>query len=90
MRQEFGELAKAGLPALKILQMTTILPAEFLGRQDEMGLVAPGMPADLVLLSGDPLADAANLSAVEAVIRRGRYYSSEELEALIAEASSAD
>jgi imidazolonepropionase-like amidohydrolase len=37
IHQEFDELAKTGLSPLKILQMTTLNPAEFLGRSATMG-----------------------------------------------------
>lgn len=73
LQQEFAELAKAGLTPLKILQMTTVEPARFLGRSSTMGRIASGMAADLVLLSADPLARVDNLGKVSAVVRAGRY-----------------
>ena len=50
LHQEFDELAKAGLPPLRILQMTTWDAADFLGATDVMGTVDAGKHADLVLL----------------------------------------
>ncbi len=74
LQQEFAGLAKAGLSPLKILQMTTVEPARFLGRTQSMGRIAPGMGADIVLLTADPLARVENLGAVSAVVRGGRYF----------------
>jgi imidazolonepropionase-like amidohydrolase len=88
LRQEFAELAAAGLSPLKILQMTTINPAEYLGRPDTMGTVEPGRQADLVVLDADPLQDVANLHRISAVIRAGRYYSATELAALKADVAA--
>lgn len=80
LRQEFAELAKAGLTPLKILQMTTVEPARFLGRTKTMGLVAPGMDANIVLLSADPLARVENLSSVSGVVHHGQYFSRRRLD----------
>lgn len=88
LRQEFAELAKAGLSPLKILQMTTINPAEYLGRQDTMGTVEPGRQADLVVLDANPLESVENLHRISAVVRAGRHYSATELAALKAEVAA--
>lgn len=82
LHQEFDELAKAGLAPLKILQMTTVDPARFLGRLATMGSVAAGRNADLVLLDANPVASAQNLHRIAGVVRAGRYHSSAELDAL--------
>ena len=63
LQEEFLELAKAGLTPLHILQMTTCNPADYLGRSDVMGEVAPGYHADLVLLDGNPAEDVTNLQS---------------------------
>jgi imidazolonepropionase-like amidohydrolase len=81
LRQEFAELAKAGFSPLKILQMTTINPAQYLGREDAMGTVQPGRHADLVVLDANPLDAAENLHLINAVVRAGTHYSSAELAA---------
>jgi imidazolonepropionase-like amidohydrolase len=79
LHQEFDQLAAAGLMPLRILQMTTLNAAEFLGTTDTMGTVEPGKNADLVLLSGNPIDDVANLHDISGVVRAGRYYSSQSL-----------
>jgi imidazolonepropionase-like amidohydrolase len=82
LHREFDELARAGLPALRILQMTTRDAAEFLGTSPRMGTVDVGKDADLVLLAANPVDEAANLHRISAVIRRGRHYSAADLAAL--------
>jgi imidazolonepropionase-like amidohydrolase len=79
LHQEFDQLAAAGLTPLRILQMTTINAAEFLGRTDTMGTVEPGKDADIVLLQANPIDNAANLHDIAGVVRAGRYHSSETL-----------
>jgi hypothetical protein len=83
LHQEFRELAKAGLSPLKILQMTTIEPARFLGRAKSMGKIAPGMAADIVLLDANPLSHVENLGSVSAVVRRGHYVPRSQLDQIV-------
>jgi imidazolonepropionase-like amidohydrolase len=45
--------------------------AIFLGLGDRLGTLAPGKIADIVVIDGDPLADAAHLAHVVMVIRGG-------------------
>ncbi|AME27135.1 amidohydrolase family protein [Burkholderia sp. PAMC 26561] len=73
LHDEFHELATAGLSPLEILQMTTLNGAEFLNREESMGTVETGKNADLVLLEGNPIEDAANLDRISAVLLKGRY-----------------
>lgn len=82
LQEEFLELAKAGIPPLEVLQMTTVNPAEYLGRTDEMGLVESGQNADLVLLEANPLDTVENLSKIVGVVRAGSYYSIQDLNEL--------
>jgi imidazolonepropionase-like amidohydrolase len=42
--------------------------------RDDLGAIAPGKLADLVLLDADPLADTANLSHAVRVIKGGTVY----------------
>lgn len=82
LQQEFMKLAKAGLSPLRILQMTTIDPATFLGRTGTMGTVQVGKNADLVLLDANPLESAQNLGRIHAVVRAGSYFSGDDLSTL--------
>jgi imidazolonepropionase-like amidohydrolase len=79
LHREFDELARAGVPPLRILQMTTHDAAEFLGTTATMGTVDVGKNADLVLLDANPVADVANLHQISAVVRAGRHYSTTDL-----------
>ena len=80
IHQEFALLEKAGLTPLRILQMTTIEAARFLQRDAELGSVAVGKRANLVLLSANPLKRVTNLSKIEAVILGGRLFGASSLE----------
>jgi hypothetical protein len=82
LHQEFDLLESAGIAPLRVLQMTTLDGAVFLGREASMGTVEAGRNADLVLLDANPLASVQNLHGIHAVIRDGRYYSRADLDVL--------
>lgn len=70
---------EAGFTAADALRSATLTPARCMGRTDELGAVAPGRRADLVLLEADPLADIRNLRRRAGVMASGRWYSEQEL-----------
>jgi len=76
--REMALMRDAGLTPLQVLRSATTNGARAMGRTD-IGAVAPGKLADLVLLNADPLADVANLSHAERVIKGGVVYEPEKL-----------
>lgn len=65
---EFALRAPA-LPPLELLQGATCIAARLMGRERELGLVAPGALADLLIVDGDPSATLDMLVAPETGIR---------------------
>ena len=55
--RELGWFVKAGMTPEQALRTATTNGAELLGKERELGAVAPGYLADLVAVEGDPLAD---------------------------------
>src|SRR5713101_3791088 len=55
--RELGWFVKAGMTPEQALRTATTNAAELLGKDKELGAVAPGYFADLVAVEGDPLAD---------------------------------
>ena len=82
LHQEFDQLAHAGVSPLKVLQMTTLNGAQFFGREATAGSVESGKDANLVLLGANPLESVANLHQVDGVVRAGKYYPKDALEAM--------
>jgi imidazolonepropionase-like amidohydrolase len=64
-------LAVAGLSPAEALRTATVNPARLMHRKD-LGVIAPGATADLVLLARNPLEDIRNTRSVIAVYRGGR------------------
>jgi len=55
--RELGWFVKAGMTPEQALETATANGAALLGKEKELGAVAPGYFADLVAVEGDPLAD---------------------------------
>jgi len=55
--RELGWFVKAGMTPEQALRTATTNGAELLGKEKELGAVAPGYFADMVAVEGDPLAD---------------------------------
>jgi imidazolonepropionase-like amidohydrolase len=55
--RELGWFVKAGMTPEQALRTATTNGAELLGKEHELGAVAPGYLADLVAVEGDPLSD---------------------------------
>lgn len=70
--REMALMEEAGLSRLEVLRSATTNGARALRMEDQLGAIAPGRLADLVILDGDPLADLANLSRAAWVVRDGR------------------
>lgn len=68
----FSALHDAGMPSLDIIRAVTVNAAEMLGWKDRVGAVEPGKFADLVAVSGDPLADVTELQRVKFVMKGGQ------------------
>jgi len=72
--RELDLMAEAGLTPAQILTNSTLGGARLLGRDDELGSIARGKFADIVILDADPLADVANFSRIVAVMKGGEYF----------------
>lgn len=64
-------LHSAGVPALDVIRAITVNAAEMLGWQDKIGAIESGKFADLVAVSGDPVADITELERVRFVMKNG-------------------
>ena len=71
---EFALLVQAGLTPLEAVQTATVNAAAHLRIAEEAGRIAVGMPADLIAVSGDPLADVTELERVRFVMKGGVVY----------------
>jgi len=70
---DFEALVKrAGMTPARAIQSGTVINAEVLGWADRIGSIDKGKYADLVAVSGDPLADITELQRVKFVMKGGK------------------
>ena len=61
-----------GMTPARVIQAGTTINAEALGWQDQIGSIDKGKYADLIAVSGDPLADITELQRVKFVMKGGK------------------
>jgi imidazolonepropionase-like amidohydrolase len=74
MQRELELLVEAGFTPLEAIHIATQGNAEFLGHGDQIGTIAPGKQADLVVIAGDPSTNIADIEKVETVFKDGVAY----------------
>jgi len=75
LHAEFRALTAAGLTPEQALRAAGVNAAASLGLGLQLGRIAVGSFADLVIVDGDPLADIDDALRVVAVVRNGRFFS---------------
>lgn len=77
--REIHAFVLAGIPPIDALRAATLNPARFLGMEEEIGSIRPGLWADLVVIEGDPLEDIRATRNVQTVFLEGRRYDADAL-----------
>lgn len=72
LHRELALLVDAGFTPLQAISMATRDNAQFLGKEKELGTIAPGKLADILVVSADPLEDIQNTQRVTMVVKNGR------------------
>jgi imidazolonepropionase-like amidohydrolase len=75
LHAEFLALAESGLIAEQALRTAGVNAAAALGVNLQIGRIAPGASADLVLIDGDPLENINDARNIVGIVRNGRFYS---------------
>ena len=70
--RELELMVEGGIPALEAIRIGTLNAAIFMDKERDLGSIAVGKIADMVLLNADPLADISNAAMIDTVIKGGR------------------
>jgi cytosine/adenosine deaminase-related metal-dependent hydrolase len=71
LHRELELYVEAGIPAAHVLRMATLDSARVVKKDGELGTIAPGKLADLILIDGDPLARMADVRRVVLTVKDG-------------------
>jgi len=69
--REVGLYVASGVPVAEAIRAATTTNAEILGLSGRLGRIAPGYLADLIAVTGDPIADVTRLRNVSFVMKDG-------------------
>jgi imidazolonepropionase-like amidohydrolase len=78
-QREIELMVEAGFSPLEAIGIATMNGAIYLGRQDQIGSIAAGKNADLVLIKGNPVTRISDIENVEMVFKDGVGYDSRKL-----------
>ncbi len=78
-QREIELLVEAGFSPLEAIKIATLNGAVYLGKEKEIGSIAAGKNADLVVIKGDPSKQISDIENVEIVFKDGIGYDSRKL-----------
>jgi hypothetical protein len=79
LHRELELEVEAGIPPAKALQIATINAARLLKQDKDLGSIAPGKRADMVLVEGNPAEHISDIRRCRLVMKNGVEYKSAEL-----------
>lgn len=68
---QFAYMVEWGMTPMEAIQAATSVPARYIGWEDRVGAIEPGLLADLIAVPGDPLQDINLMEQVSAVVMGG-------------------
>jgi len=71
--RELKTMVDLGMPPMEAIRAATYWPAQLL-KQPNLGTIAPGKLADVIVVDGDPLTDMSSLRHVVKVVKNGKVY----------------
>jgi len=80
LHHELELYVRAGIAPAEVLRMATLVSAQVMGVDRDVGIVAPGKYADMVLIDGDPTRDISDVRNVVTVIKGGRVFDTAAIE----------
>ncbi len=75
--KQFAFMVRYGMTPMQAIQAATSSAADLLGRAGEIGSIKPGKYADIIAVSGDPIANIQVLEQVRFVMKDGKIYKQE-------------
>jgi imidazolonepropionase-like amidohydrolase len=79
LHRELELEVQAGIPASEVLQNATLNAARIMSLDKDLGSIAPGKLADLILVDGNPAANISDIRKTVLVVKDGVLYNSAEL-----------
>ena len=75
--KELAYMVRYGMTPMQAIQSATTVAADLLDASADLGAIEPGRQADIVAVTGDPLADVRELERVKFVMKGGKVFKNE-------------
>lgn len=75
--KEFGYMVEAGMPAMEAIKSATIVAAQMLKADDELGSLEAGKKADIIAVNDNPLTNISTMENVTFVMKNGEIFKQE-------------
>ncbi len=72
--REFGYMTKFGMTPMQAIRSATVVAAQLLGQEEQLGSIDAGKLADIVAVPGNPLDDISVMEHVRFVMKDGKVY----------------
>ncbi|HUP89488.1 MAG TPA: amidohydrolase family protein, partial [Longimicrobiales bacterium] len=76
---ELWSIAAGGMKPIDAIRVATIMGANSIGLEKDLGSIEPGKLADLIVLDANPLENIRNTNAIKYVMKNGRLYEGDTL-----------
>ena len=74
LHRELELYVQAGIPPAEVLRIATLVPAQVLKRDKDLGTIEPGKLADFIIVDGDPTQNISDIRRVVRVVKDGKVY----------------
>jgi imidazolonepropionase-like amidohydrolase len=74
LHRELENYVRAGIPAPEVLRIATLVPAQVLKREQDLGTIEAGKLADFIIVDGDPTKNISDIRKVVRVVKDGKVF----------------
>jgi imidazolonepropionase-like amidohydrolase len=79
LHRELENYVRAGISAADALKIATLVPAQVLKRDQDLGTIEPGKLADFVIVDGDPTKNISDIRKITWVVKDGKLFDPKEI-----------
>jgi imidazolonepropionase-like amidohydrolase len=79
LHRELELYVRAGIPNADVLRIATLVPAQILKREKDLGTIEPGKLADFIVVDGNPLENMSDIRKVVRVVKDGKVFEPAEI-----------
>ena len=80
---EMWSFVRGGMSPMQAMAAATINPANYLGLDNDLGSLAAGKLADMVIMDANPLDNIRNTDKISQIMLNGRLYASDDLREVV-------